>query len=56
MRIAVDAQGHLLAVQVSAANGLERTQVRSLAQEVKPVTEESVTLSFVDQGYTGQVA
>ena len=28
--------------------------MRSLAQEVQPVAEESVTLALVDQGYTSQ--
>ena len=34
----------------------ERIKVRTLAQEVQYVNEESVTLAFVDQGYTGQAA
>ena len=54
VHMAVDTLGHLLAVQVTAANAQERAQVRSLAQEVQYVTGESVTLAFVDQGYTGQ--
>ena len=49
--MAVGLLGHLLVVQVRAANAQERAQVRSLAQEVLHVPRESlITLAFVDQG------
>lgn len=54
VHMAVDTLGHLLAVQVTPANEQERAQVRSLAQEVRHVTGETVKVAFVDQGYTGQ--
>ncbi len=54
VHMAVDTLGHLLAVQVTPANEQERAQVRSLAQEVQHVTGDTVTVAFVDQGYTGQ--
>ena len=47
---AVDPLGHLRAVKGTAANAQERTQVRSLAQDVQHVTGDTVTLAFVDQG------
>ena len=51
--IAVDTLGHLLAVQVTPANEQERAQVADLAAKVQEVTQQNVTLAFVDQGYTG---
>jgi len=51
--IAVDTLGHLLALQVTAANEQDRAQVAQLAQEVQQLTGQSVELAFVDQGYTG---
>ncbi|MGV1108072.1 IS5 family transposase [Xanthomonas translucens] len=54
VHMAVDTLGHLLAVQVTPANEQERAHVRSLAQEVQHVTGDTVTVAFVDQGYTGQ--
>jgi transposase len=50
---AVDTLGHLLAVQVTAANEQDRAQVNALAQAVQAVTGEHVELAYVDQGYTG---
>jgi transposase len=50
---AVDTLGHLLAVQVTAANEQDRAQVRALAQAVQAATGETVELAYVDQGYTG---
>ena len=47
---------HLLAVKVATANAQERTQVRSLAQDVPHGTGERVTLACVAQGYPGQDA
>ena len=54
VHLAVDTLGYLLAAQVTPAHEQERAQVRSLAQEVQRVTGQTVTLAFVDQGYTGE--
>jgi transposase len=56
VHIAVDTLGHLLALRVTAASEQERAQVAALAAEVQEVTGESVTLAYVDQGYTGEQA
>ena len=53
VHVAVDTLGHLLAVRVTAANEQERAQVAELAAKVQEVTQQNVTLAFVDQGYTG---
>jgi transposase len=53
VHIAVDTLGHLLALKVTAANEQERAQVFELAEEVQQATGQSVTVGFVDQGYTG---
>jgi transposase len=52
--IAVDTLGHLLALYVTPANEQDRAQVEELARQVQEVTEESVEVAFVDQGYTGE--
>ena len=54
VHMAVDTLGHLLALHVTAADEQDRAQVERLAQQVQAATEESVTLAFVDQGYTGE--
>jgi len=51
--IAVDTLGNLLALTVTAANEQERAQVGELAAKVQEVTEGTVQIAFVDQGYTG---
>lgn len=51
--IAVDTLGHLLALYVTPANEQDRGQVEELARQVQDVTEQSVEVAFVDQGYTG---
>ena len=51
--IAVDTLGHLLALCVTPANEQDRAQVAELARRVQEVTEQSVEVAFVDQGYTG---
>jgi transposase len=56
VHIAVDTLGHLLALQVTAANEQERQQVAALAAQVQEATGENVTLAYVDQGYTGEAA
>ncbi len=53
VHIAVDTQGYLLAVKVTPANEQERAQVKELAAKVQEVTQQSVKVAFVDQGYTG---
>lgn len=53
VHIAVDTLGHLLGLHVTPANAQDRAQVKALAAQVQAVTEESVELAFVDQGYTG---
>lgn len=47
--MAVNALGHLHALQVTPANAQERAQVRVLTKEVQHVTGETVKLAFVDQ-------
>lgn len=53
---AVDTLGHLLALHVTPASEQDRTQVEQLVQAVQDVTGQSVTLAYVDQGYTGETA
>lgn len=52
--IAVDTLGHLLALYITPANEQDRAQVQALAQQVQEVTDQSVEVAFVDQGYTGE--
>ena len=54
--IAVDTLGYLLALYVTPANEQDRAQVEELARQVQEVTEQSVELAYVDQGYTGEAA
>ena len=54
MHLAVDTLGHLLALHVTPANEQERAQVGQLAAKVQEETGESVTVAWVDQGYTGE--
>ncbi len=51
--MAVDTLGDLLAVLVTPANEQERAQVAALAEAARDACEQSVTLAYVDQGYTG---
>jgi transposase len=53
---AVDTLGHLLALHVTAADEQDRAQVERLAEEVQRITEDSVELAYVDQGYTRESA
>jgi transposase len=53
---AVDTLGHLLALHVTPANEQDRAQVAQLAAQVQDVTEQSVEVAFVDQGYSGETA
>jgi transposase len=53
VHVAVDTLGLLLAVRVTAASEQERAQVFDLASDVQEATGQTVSLAFVDQGYTG---
>ncbi len=52
----MDTLGHLLALHVTAASAGDRAQVGRLAGAVQEATGDSVTLAYVDQGYTGERA
>ena len=56
VHMAVDTLGHLLSLHVTAANEQDRAEVKKLAKGVQEATGKSVTLAYVDQGYTGQKA
>lgn len=56
VHIAVDTLGHLLALVVTPAKEQDRAQVGRLAEAVQQATGRSVTLAYVDQGYTGEVS
>lgn len=51
--IAVDTLGYLLAVRVTPADASEREQVAALAADVQAAAGQTVTVTDVDQGYTG---
>jgi transposase len=53
---AVDTLGHLLALHVTPADEQDRAQVEKLARAVQQLTDNSVELAYVDQGYTGENA
>ena len=53
VHLAVDTLGDLLAIHVTPANEQDRAQVAELADAVQEATGETVTLAYVDQGYTG---
>jgi transposase len=50
---AVDTLGHLQALHVSPASEQDRTQEGEMAATVQEVTEHSIELALVYQGYTG---
>ncbi len=54
IHLAVDTLGHLLAIHVTPANAQDRAQVADLAVAVQETTGQTVTLAYVDQGYTGE--
>lgn len=56
VHLAVDTLGQLLALHVTPANDQDRDQVETLAAAVQDATGESVTLAYVDQGYTGETS
>lgn len=51
---AVDTLGHLLALLVTPADAQDRAQVAQLTAALQEATGETVTLAYVDQGYTGE--
>ena len=53
---AVDTLGHLLALHVTPANEQDRQQVEKLSEAIQEVTNGSIEIAFVDQGYTGEQA
>ena len=53
---AVDTLGELLALTVTPADVGDRAQVDALAAAVQDATGQTVTLAYVDQGYTGAPA
>lgn len=53
MHLAVDTLGQVLAIHITPANAQDRAQVAELAAAVQEATEQTVTLAYVDQGYTG---
>ena len=53
LHMAVDTLGHLLALHVTPANVDDRAEIGRLADAIQEASGESVTLAYVDQGYTG---
>lgn len=56
LHMAVDTLGHLLALHVTPASADDRAEVGRLAEAIQDATGQSVTLAYVDQGYTGEKA
>ncbi len=54
VHLAVDTLGQLLALHITPANDPDRAQVAEVAAAVQAATGETVTLAYVDQGYTGE--
>ena len=54
--MAVDTLGHLLALHLTPANVDDRAEIGRLTDAIQEATGESVTLAYVDQGYTGETA
>ena len=54
VHVAVDTLGHLLALVVTPGKEQDRDQVGALAEAAQRATGETVTLAYVDQGYTGE--
>ena len=53
IHMVVDTLGELLALQVTAANVPERSQVEQLVKQVQEVTGEHIEVLYADQGYNG---
>lgn len=56
VHMAVDTLGHLLALHVTPADIGDREAVARLAADIQDATGDTVTLAYVDQGYTGKAA
>jgi transposase len=56
IHMAVDTLGHLLALHVTPASVEDRGEVERLARTMRAVTNDTVELAWVDQGYTGERA
>ena len=54
IHVAVDTLGHLLSLHVTAADQQDRSRIKKVTGDVKTLTGRSVTLAYVDQGYTGE--
>lgn len=54
VHMAVDTLGHLLTLHVTPADEQDRARVKQVARDIQEVTDESVELAYVDQGYTGE--
>ncbi|MET3469510.1 transposase [Novosphingobium sp. 1529] len=54
VHIAVDTLGNLLALHVTSASAQDRGEVETMARTIQAVTDDSVEIAWVDQGYTGQ--
>ena len=54
VHMAVDTLGHLLALHVTPADVGDREAVARLAADIQDATGDTVTLAYVDQGYTGE--
>lgn len=53
VHLAIDTLGQLLALHVTSASEQDRAQVAELAAAVQEATGETVTLAYVDAGYSG---
>lgn len=53
LHMVVDTLGHLLTLRVTPADASDRAQVGALVAEAQLVSDHSIALGFVDQGYTG---
>ncbi len=56
VHMAVDTLGHLLALHVTAADVGDREAVARLVADIQDATGDTVSLAYVDQGYTGERA
>lgn len=56
VHLAVDTPGHLLALPLTVADQKDRAQVAELAKRVREETGETVEITFLNQGYTGENA
>jgi len=54
VHMAVDTLGYLLTLHVAPADEQDRARVGQVAKDIQKVTDDSVELAYVDQGYTGE--